>query len=202
MDETTVVNSRTSLDNDTYAEMITLSKIYQGHLSVHKSFNLSTLIQENLKPNLTGYTLSGDDKINFRSDGLFFIDDKFLTDYEDIEVLSEEDNNYSVTFFHLGSNLSGHEGIVHGGLLATLLDELTCRLAFQNFHSKKGVTANLNINYRKPCFVNSKVMIKCEVIKKLGRKCWIKGSVYNMDTDDLLTDCECLVIEPRWVKDL
>lgn len=88
--------------------------------------------------------------------------------------------------------------------MATLLDELTCRLAFQNFHSKKGVTANLNINYKKPCFANNIVMVKCQLIKKSGRKCWVEGLVYNVSNDppELLTQCECLVIEPKWVKDL
>ena len=93
-----------------------------------------------------------------------------------------------------------------------MLDELTCRLAFQNNHSGSGVTANLNINYRQPCFVNTFVLIKCEVLRKVGRKCVVKGHVYKVDLDDenveversenLLTECECLVIEPKWVKEL
>lgn len=205
MEDQTVVNSRTSLDNNEYEKHIRGLVCFQEYMKEHETFNLSKLIEERLRPSLTGYTLIGDDKINYRSDGIFFIDDKFLSDYEDIEVLGPSDSNYSITFFHLGSKLSGHDGIVHGGLLATLLDELTCRLAFQNFHSKKGVTANLNINYKKPCFVNSVVMIKCELLKKTGRKCWVKGMVYQVEDSkemELLTECECLVIEPRWVKDL
>lgn len=192
------------MEESDYEKLVSKTQIYQDSIKKHEKFNLSKLIQESLKPNLTGYTLLGENKINYRGDGIFFIDDKFLTEYNDIVSIKEHESNYSITFFHLGSQLSGHPGIVHGGLLATLLDELTCRIAFQNFHSKKAVTANLNISYKKPCFVDNLVMIKCEIIKKLGRKCWVKGSVFSIKDDELtlLTECECLVIEPKWVQDL
>ncbi|KAK6457337.1 HotDog domain-containing protein [Scheffersomyces xylosifermentans] len=180
----------------------------KNHLNEH-------LIKENIWPNLTGHTLAGPDKINYRSDSYYFIDEKYWS-YGDIVVDEGEKitDNYSLTFFQLGNKLSGHSGIVHGGLLATLLDELTCRLAFQNFESKKGVTANLNINYKKPTYTDNYVLIKCELLKKTGRKCWVKGSVFKFDLEknlpieeaeskeNLLTECEVLVIEPKWVEDL
>lgn len=192
------------------------NKLYIKHSEAN---NHNALIQENIWPILTGETLIGDDKINYRSNSFYYIDDKFLTDYNDFTSLNPTDNNYSYTFFHLGHKLSGHQTIIHGGLLATILDEITCRLAFQNFHSKKGVTANLNINYKQPCFINTYIMIKCEVVKKLGRKCFVKGYVYKLNLDDekyksnidltsietkqnLLSECECLVIEPKWVSEL
>lgn len=185
---------------------------YLGKYEKHTRDNNQPLIQENIWPILTGETLIGTGKINYRGDSMYMIDDKYLGSENDIEKLGPQDNNRSYTFFHLGHKLSGHEKIIHGGLLATMLDELTCRLAFQNNRSGSGVTANLNINYRQPCFVNTFVLIKCEVLRKVGRKCVVKGHVYNIDLDDenveversenLLTECECLVIEPKWVKDL
>lgn len=189
--------------------------LYKEH---SKTNNHSSLIEENIWPTLTGETLIGRGKINFRSNSFYLIDDKFLSEYKDIDQLEKNEKNYSYTFFHLGSKLSGHQKIIHGGLLATILDEITCRLAFQNFHSKKGVTANLNINYKQPCYVDTFVLIKCETTKKTGRKCFVKGSVFKLDLNDgnlqlpttdyieskanLLTECECLVIEPKWVHEL
>lgn len=192
---------------------------YENLSAVHTELNVHNgLIQENIWPHLTGHTLVGPDKINVRSPGLYVIDDKFLTEYGDIASVGAGEKNHSYTFFHLGNKLSGHAQIIHGGLLATILDELTCRLAFQNFHSKKGVTANLNINYFKPCYVDLYVLIKCTVVKKNGRKCIARGQVYLVDLDAdyngvsipelvedklrLLTECECLVIEPKWVAEL
>ncbi|KAK6198668.1 HotDog domain-containing protein [Scheffersomyces amazonensis] len=218
-DEQGAETTKSTIEIDEYELQIKVNPIYQQYISRYNEFNLKNhlnlhLIKEQLWPNLTGFTLRGQDKINYRSDSLYFIDESYW-DYSDIEQIEPHNNNYSITFFHLGSNLSGHNGIVHGGLLATLLDELTCRLAFQNFESKKGVTANLNINYRKPTYVDQYVIIKCIMIKKSGRKCWIKGQVFKLpeasevrdefdheSNDNLLTECEVLVIEPKWVHQL
>ncbi|CUM56609.1 uncharacterized protein AC631_04396 [Debaryomyces fabryi] len=202
------------LQVDVKHELIT-HPIYQSYLEKcekHTRDNNSPLLEENIWPVLTGETLVGSGKINYRGDSMYMIDDRYLNSENDIEKLGPQDNNRAYTFFHLGHKLSGHQKIIHGGLLATMLDELTCRLAFQNNPSGSGVTANLNINYRQPCFVNTYVLIKCEVSRKVGRKCFVKGYVYKVDLDDesrvversenLLTECECLVIEPKWVKDL
>lgn len=196
--------------------------IFQYYENVNLNHSIANkknaLIEENIWPHLTGHTLVGPDKINLRSRGLYVIDEKFLTEFEDIDELQPDQHNHSYTFFHLGSKLSGHTLIIHGGLLATILDELTCRLAFQSFESKKGVTANLQLNYFKPCFVDSYVMLKCTLLDKKGRKCRVKGQVFLVDLKadlegkpvpefvedkaNLLTECICLVIEPKWVNEL
>ncbi|KAI5965275.1 uncharacterized protein KGF55_001495 [Candida pseudojiufengensis] len=185
--------------------------IYRHFIDQYSNFTLDnheTLnIEERIYPNLTGYTLSGPKKIEYRSNSLYFIDDYHFK-YNNINESSNK-KNYSITFLYLGDQLSGHNGIVHGGLLATLLDELTCRVGFLNFKSKRGVTANLNINYKKPTKSNSWILIKCTVLKKIDRKCWVKGEVYLIDENkqtledcDLLCDCEVLIIEPKWVNEL
>ncbi|OBA19814.1 hypothetical protein METBIDRAFT_16721, partial [Metschnikowia bicuspidata var. bicuspidata NRRL YB-4993] len=181
--------------------------IHREHLEQNPS---SSSIQDTMQPNLTGHVLKGEDKINLRTQSLFVIDDKYLSEFDDIDGLLAGHKNHSYTFFHLGSHLSGHPDIVHGGLLATLLDEVSCRLAFQNIKSKKGVTANLNINYYKPCKTGYYIMLKCSVSKKLGRKCWVRGEVFHLKLDDedfdihkvetnenLISASECLVIEPK-----
>jgi len=42
-------------------------------------------------------------------------------------VRSRKDESESVVIIHVGRSLCGHDGIVHGGLLATLLDETLAR---------------------------------------------------------------------------
>ncbi|CAK7901350.1 hypothetical protein CAAN1_11S02542 [[Candida] anglica] len=192
--------------------------IYLNHLDKHKDNPLIHEINENIWPMLTGQTLVGPRKISYRSPSSYVIDPIYLeTEKVVAEDLYGKGQNYSYTFLHFGDELSGHKALIHGGLLATILDELTCRLAFQNFPSRKGVTASLSLSYKKPCYVNSYVLVRCEVTKKSGRKCWVKGSIYGLNleqlnensdqsaienAENLLTECECLVIEPRWVKEL
>lgn len=42
-------------------------------------------------------------------------------------IRAKRDESESAVFIHLGRGLCGHDGIVHGGLLATLLDETLAR---------------------------------------------------------------------------
>jgi len=42
-------------------------------------------------------------------------------------VRAKKDDTESMVFIHVGRALCGHDGIIHGGLLATLLDESLAR---------------------------------------------------------------------------
>lgn len=42
-------------------------------------------------------------------------------------IRGKKDESESVVFIHVGRGLCGHDGIIHGGLLATLLDEALAR---------------------------------------------------------------------------
>jgi len=42
-------------------------------------------------------------------------------------IRAKKDESESIIFLHLGRGLCGHDGIVHGGLLATVLDETLAR---------------------------------------------------------------------------
>lgn len=42
-------------------------------------------------------------------------------------IRAKRDESESIIFLHLGRGLCGHDGIVHGGLLATVLDETLAR---------------------------------------------------------------------------
>lgn len=195
--------------NDSIALKIVTHEKYQYYQRKHSEFasnhnlNIDQLVKHHHRHNLTGETLYGSGKIGFRSPSLFFIKDSSTED----EVVGDS----SITFFHLGHKLSGHNQIVHGGLIATLLDEVTCLLAFEKFAAKTGVTANLNVSYKKPTYVDNYILLKCEIIKREGRKCWVSGKVYLVDLQDdgiierhenLLSHCEVLVIEPKWAAEL
>ena len=42
-------------------------------------------------------------------------------------IRAKRDDSESIVFLHLGRGLCGHDGIIHGGMLATLLDETLAR---------------------------------------------------------------------------
>ena len=111
-----------------------------------------------------------------------------------------------VQLSYLGSDLCGHPGIVHGGMLATLLDEGLARACFSALPNKVGVTANLNINYRVPCPGNSYIVLKAETTKVEGRKAWVKGWIELLDehgeSGTKIAEAEALFIEPKGAKNM
>ncbi|KAJ4407525.1 hypothetical protein N0V91_003793 [Didymella pomorum] len=139
--------------------------------------------------NLTGGTLLGADKIAVPP--LQF---------------STADGSRFVSIQYLGSALCGHPGIVHGGLLGTLLDEGLARCCFPALPNKVGVTASLNITYKAPCMANQIVVLVAETTKVEGRKAWVKGRLETLPKEGekplVLTEAEALFIEPRQAAQL
>lgn len=128
------------------------------------------------------------------------------------EYEEEEDfENEIIVFYHLGGKLCGHQGLIHGGLLATLMDESLCRCGFPVLPNKLGVTASLNIQYLAPTPAESIVALHARCTKIDGRKATVKGKIsvisssssssspndYSVKTS---VKGEALIIEPRWVS--
>lgn len=141
---------------------------------------------EHRKHSLTGGTLLGPGKIPVPP--LVFL----------------EEGKYLVSMAYIGTDLCGHVGIVHGGLLATLCDEGLARCGFSALPNKIGVTASLTINYRNPAPAGSFVVLKAETIKAEGRKVWVKGRIELLseteESGKVLVEADGLFIEPRYAK--
>lgn len=150
-------------------------------------------IPESMRPhNLTSGPLSGENKIEVPP--LMF-------------TAQSDELPTSTQFYYLGKALCGHPGIVHGGLLATLLDEGLARACFPALPNKVGVTASLKIDYKQPCPGNSYVVLKAETTKVEGRKAWVKGWIEVLGDDEegtgvKLVEAEALFIEPRYAAQM
>ena len=111
-----------------------------------------------------------------------------------------------VQFMYLGSDLCGHPGVVHGGMLATMLDEGLARACFPALPNKVGVTASLKIDYRVPCPAGSYVVLKAYTTKVDGRKAWAKGWIELLEENDVegtkLVEAEALFVEPKNAKNM
>lgn len=112
------------------------------------------------------------------------------------------DQKHLVSLSYLGTDLCGHVGIVHGGMLATMLDEGLARCSFASLPNQIGVTASMTVNYRKPVPAGSFVVLKAETTKVEGRKVWVKGRIEMLGKDAtpgmVLTEAEALFIEPKY----
>ncbi|KAJ5603754.1 hypothetical protein N7537_006710 [Penicillium hordei] len=80
-----------------------------------------------------------------------------------------------VSVFHIGQDLCGHPGFVHGGLLTVLFDEVFARCASAVLPSGLGMTANLNVDFRKPALPDRMYVLRTKTVKVEGRKAWVEG---------------------------
>ncbi|KAL1881513.1 hypothetical protein Plec18167_003109 [Paecilomyces lecythidis] len=106
--------------------------------------------------------------------------------------------NSIVNVVHFGGALEGWPTVVHGGALATVLDETLGRVAVRSFPARTGVTANLNINYRAPVSSVNFYTIKATLdpILSTDRKGHIKAEVRDQ-TGKLCAEATALFVVPR-----
>jgi len=108
----------------------------------------------------------------------------------------------TLVLYDLGSGVNGFPNICHGGFVATLLDEVTgVLITVRNTSQKKTLpfmTANLNVTFRKPVATPGVVLARARVVKSLGRKLWIEGSLENQH-GDVCSTVSALFVELKGV---
>ncbi|RDH36250.1 thioesterase family protein [Aspergillus welwitschiae] len=102
-----------------------------------------------------------------------------------------------ISVFHIGPQLCGHPGYVHGGLLSVMFDEAFARCVSDSFKSGLGMTANLNVDFRKPALPERVYVLKAETVKVEGRKAWVEGEMRSMPADSAEGEGETVVAEAR-----
>jgi len=114
-------------------------------------------------------------------------------------VRARWDESEAFIVVHVGRGLCGHDGIVHGGLLATLLDEALARTAMHNLPEKIGVTANLNVNYRAPTRADQFIVFRIRLLEAKGRKARVSATIEDLD-GNVLTEASGLFVQPKYAR--
>ncbi|WPK25750.1 hypothetical protein PUMCH_003077 [Australozyma saopauloensis] len=138
---------------------------------------------------------------NHIGSGILFGPDLFEID----PVLFINDREGELTgFYHLGKRLISQDGLIHNGVTATILDEGLCRCGFSQLPSKKGVTANLNIDFHNQAPPDSTVVLRARVKSAKGRKVVITGELTTLATEGTepinIASASCILVEPRWFR--
>ncbi|GAB7343734.1 hypothetical protein MBLNU457_1711t1 [Dothideomycetes sp. NU457] len=127
------------------------------------------------------------------------------------------------TLFSLGDGMNGFPAVLHGGIVAAILDESMGILIQQNqdlthmravAQGKKDgewpepvpqYTVELNIKYKRPVKTPGMILSKAELIKRDGRKMWLKSTIYQKEGPgegdlQVCAIAEGLFVEPRTGK--
>jgi acyl-coenzyme A thioesterase PaaI-like protein len=73
-----------------------------------------------------------------------------------------------VSIYRAGEHLCGAPGIVHGGIVATLIDEVSCA-ASVFVRGLRVVTGELSVRYVKPCPVEQDIEIRARIVEERPR---------------------------------
>ncbi|XP_015285290.1 PREDICTED: acyl-coenzyme A thioesterase THEM4-like [Gekko japonicus] len=97
-----------------------------------------------------------------------------------------------VCIFQPGDYLESYAGMVHGGCIATILDNAftACVVAVAG----RGFVVNLNVNYKSPIRLGSVVLVDSKIEKMEGRKMFLSGQVRSKDGQTLHADATALLI--------
>ncbi|KAJ1081055.1 hypothetical protein NDU88_001239 [Pleurodeles waltl] len=101
-----------------------------------------------------------------------------------------------VGLFQIGPYLEGPPSFMHGGCIATVIDVVTGTCAV--FTVGKVLTANLNINYRKPIPLGSVIVVEGKVEKIEGKKIFLSSQVRSADDTILHNEASALFILLDW----
>src|SRR6202451_353830 len=77
--------------------------------------------------------------------------------------------------FKLGAEYQGGPGFIHGGIIATVLDEAMGKVS--RFRGVHAVTAELSIEYLKPVLVDADLVVEGYELEMKGRNLFLAGDI-------------------------
>jgi uncharacterized protein (TIGR00369 family) len=77
--------------------------------------------------------------------------------------------------FRLGAEYQGGPGFIHGGIIATVLDEVMGKVC--RFRGVRAVTAELAIEYLKPVLVDTDLLVEGREVDMKGRNLYLAGEI-------------------------
>ncbi|CDR37302.1 CYFA0S01e09428g1_1 [Cyberlindnera fabianii] len=117
-----------------------------------------------------------------------------------IVFINRKDNELQ-SFYHLGKDLTSYDGVIHNGVLSTIIDESLTFCGFPLLPSKRGVTAKLAVNFIEHVEPDSTIILKAKVKEHKGRKVVIEGFIETLDPSPVkVATAECILVEPKWFK--
>jgi len=81
--------------------------------------------------------------------------------------------------FRLGAEYQGGPGFIHGGIIATVLDEAMGKVS--RFSDVRAVTAELTVEYLKPVRVDQEIRVEAFESRREGRHLFHQGEIRDTE---------------------
>lgn len=90
--------------------------------------------------------------------------------------------------FTAGDNHCGYDGVAHGGIIFSVLDDVMANWLF--LKGLKAFTAKCEVRYRAPLPLHTKVALSGECLGRKGRLTLMRGTLTRLDTGKLVAESE------------
>ncbi len=92
-----------------------------------------------------------------------------------LEFESDDERKRIVGRFRMAREYQGGPGFLHGGIIALLLDEAMGKV--NRFSDVRAVTAELNVEYRRPVPVEADIVVEAFQVERNGRSLFHEGEI-------------------------
>jgi len=89
----------------------------------------------------------------------------------------DESRQRVIGHFRLGPEYQGATGFIHGGIIATVLDEVMSKAS--RFSNVRAVTAELTVEYLRPVRVDEELQVEGFATRRNGRELYHEGEIRN-----------------------
>lgn len=97
--------------------------------------------------------------------------------------------------FTVPENFQGYPGIVHGGVVSAILDEVSGRTIMGEAEKPRFMfTAKMEVRFHKNVPIGQPLHAVGKVVKSRKRVATVTGSIYDIE-DNLLAECESLLVD-------
>jgi uncharacterized protein (TIGR00369 family) len=103
----------------------------------------------------------------------------------------EYDDKSAWAWFNSPAAFEGYNGVIHGGIIATILDEAMAKIILAK--GLIAVTADMNVRYRKPLPLGAKVKVSGEITLQKTRTLHTKG-VLTDETGNVIAESTAVYI--------
>jgi uncharacterized protein (TIGR00369 family) len=92
------------------------------------------------------------------------------------------------------SKHQSYPGLVHGGVIASILDETGGRTAMIGDHNRSFVTASLQVRYRKPVPLETPLRAVGKLVRRQGRRVLAHAEIRS-PADEVLAEADLLLVD-------
>jgi uncharacterized protein (TIGR00369 family) len=94
----------------------------------------------------------------------------------------------------ISEHFQGYPGVVHGGIVAAMLDEVSGRSMIRGEPPRFMVTAKMEVRYRKPVPTGKRLLLEGRAKEDNGKIAVVTGAIYN-EAHELLAEVEAVLAD-------